>query len=184
MLVVNTNNLTFKVKLIPRDQFKKPESRSENGEYSPQTGTPYGLFRAPLLSPSAHLPCSSPPWGSLTAVDMTEGKIRWQVPLGTMQNFGGSHPPVPPGSISLGGPIVTAGGLVFIAGTIDPFLHAFDLATGDELWKGQLPAGGHATPMTYQLHPGGKQFLVIAAGGHAKLTEEPQSDALVAFTLP
>jgi quinoprotein glucose dehydrogenase len=78
-----------------------------------------------------------------------------------MQNFGGSHPPVPPGSISLGGPIVTAGGLVFIAGTIDPFLHAFNMVTGEELWTGQLPAGGHA-----------------------KLTEEPQSDALVAFTLP
>jgi quinoprotein glucose dehydrogenase len=89
-----------------------------------------------------------------------------------------------PGSISLGGPIVTAGGLVFIAGTIDPFLRAFDMATGEELWKVQLSANGHATPMTYQLSPSGKQFLVIAAGGHAKLTEEPQSDALVAFTLP
>jgi len=184
LLVANTNNLVFKVKLIPRAQYDQHGSHSEPGEYSPQTGTPYGMFRAPLLSPSAHLPCSAPPWGALTAVDMTEGKIRWQVPLGSMQNFGGRHPPVPPGSISLGGPIVTAGGLVFIAGTIDPFLHAFDLATGEELWKGQLPASGHATPMTYQIRPGGKQFLVIAAGGHAKLSEEPQSDTLVAFTLP
>ena len=184
LLVANTNNLVFKVKLIPRAQYEQHESHSEPGEYSPQSGTPYGMFRAPLLSPSAHLPCSAPPWGTLTAVDMAEGKIRWQVPLGSMQNFGGSHAPVPPGSISLGGPIVTAGGLVFIAGTIDPFLRAFDLATGEELWKGSLPASGHATPMTYQLRPGGKQFLVIASGGHAKLTEEPQSDALVAFTLP
>ena len=90
----------------------------------------------------------------------------------------------PPGSLSLGGSIVTAGGLVFIAGTLDPYIRAFDVETGKELWKAQLPASGHATPMTYQLKQGGKQYLVIAAGGHAKIDEEPQSDALVAFTLP
>jgi quinoprotein glucose dehydrogenase len=120
----------------------------------------------------------------LTAVDMTEGKIRWQVPLGSMQDFGGKQPPVPPGSISLGGPIVTAGGLVFIAGTFDPFIRAFDVETGKELWKAQLPASGHATPMTYLLRKNGKQYLVIAAGGHPKITEESLSDALIAFTLP
>jgi glucose dehydrogenase len=120
----------------------------------------------------------------LTAVDMVAGKIRWQVPLGSMQDFGGSHLPVPAGSISLGGPIVTAGGLVFIAGTIDSFLRAFNIETGEELWKAQLPAPGGATPMTYVARQGGKQFVVIAAGGHAKVTEESQSDALVAFALP
>ena len=93
------------------------------------------------------------------------------------------HTALPPGAISLGGPIVTAGGLVFIAGTADPYIRAFDLDSGKELWKARLPAPGAATPMTYQA-PGGRQFLVIAAGGHAKITEEPQSDALLAFALP
>ncbi len=181
LLVVNTTNLVFKAKLIPRDDYGKPGSDSEPGEYSPQTGTPYGMFRRPLLSPTAHLPCIPPPWGTVTAVDMVEGKVRWQVPLGF---FTLDHPTSPPGSLSFGGPIVTAGGLVFTAGTLDPFLRAFDVENGNELWKGQLPAPGHATPITYQVSPGGKQFVVIAAGGHAKITEEPQSDAVVAFTLP
>jgi quinoprotein glucose dehydrogenase len=116
-------------------------------------------------------------------VDLEASAIKWQVPLGSMKGFGGASADVPPGSISLGGPIVTAGGLVFIGGTFDPFLRAFDVETGRELWKGALPAAGHATPMTYQLRPGGKQFVVIAAGGHAKISEEPLGDALVAFAM-
>jgi quinoprotein glucose dehydrogenase len=102
-----------------------------------------------------------------------------------MAEFGSGHlTGVPQGAPSLGGPIVTAGDLVFIAGTLDPFIRAFDAETGKELWKAQLPASGAATPMTYVTHRGGKQFLVIAAGGHAKVTEEAQSDSLVAFALP
>jgi quinoprotein glucose dehydrogenase len=89
------------------------------------------------------------------------------------------------GAPSLGGPIVTAGGLIFIAGTlIDTAFRAFDVETGAEVWKAQLPTSGAATPMTYQLRPAGKQFLVIAAGGHSKITEEKQDDSLVAYTLP
>jgi len=183
LLVVNVNNLPAKVRLVPRAEFEDQKNRSEEGEYTAQTATPYGLFRNFLQAPS-HLPCSPPPWGMLTAVDMVEGKIRWQVPLGSMQDFGGSHPEVPAGSISLGGPIVTAAGLVFIAGTFDLFIRAFDIESGKELWKGRLPASGMATPMTYLLRPDGKQFLVIAAGGHAKVTEELQGDAIVAFALP
>jgi glucose dehydrogenase len=111
------------------------ESMKGGREYGSQTGAPYGMFRAPLFSPD-HVPCSPPPWGTLTAVDMAEGKIRWQVPLGLMQSFGVAHTrPVPPGSPSLGGPIVTASGLVFIAGTLDPIIRAFDTETGKELWK-------------------------------------------------
>ncbi|PYU04812.1 MAG: pyrroloquinoline quinone-dependent dehydrogenase [Acidobacteria bacterium] len=183
LLIVNTNNLVAKIKLIPRADFSRRDARAEDGEYSPQTGAPYGLFRRFLQSPSG-LPCTAPPWGLLTAVDMNEGKIRWQLPLGSMQDFGGKHPPILPGSISLGGPIVTAGGLVFIAATFDPFFRAFDIETGKELWKAQLPASGHATPMTYRLAASGKQFVVIAAGSHPKISEESLGDALVAFTLP
>ena len=182
LLVVNTNNLIAKVKLIPSADFSRTD-RTEDGDYSPQSGAPYALFRRFLQSPS-DMPCNAPPWGTLAAVDMTEGKIRWQVPLGSMQDFGGKQPPTPPGSISLGGPILTAGGLAFIAGTFDPYLRAFDIETGKELWKVQLPASGNATPMTYRLAANGKQYVVIAAGGHPKITEESLSDALVAFTLP
>jgi quinoprotein glucose dehydrogenase len=183
LLVVNTNNLVAKIKLIPRADFWRDEVRAEDGEYAPQEGTSYGLFRRFLQSPS-DMPCTAPPWGKLIAVDMSEGKIRWQVPLGSMQDFGHKQPPIPAGSISLGGPIVTAGRLVFIGGTFDPFLRAFDVESGKELWKAQLPASGHATPMTYRLVANGKQYVVIAAGGHPKITEESLSDAVVAFTLP
>jgi quinoprotein glucose dehydrogenase len=183
LLVVNTNDLIAKAKLIPRADFWRNELRTEDGDYAPQAGAPYGLFRRFLQSPS-DLPCIAPPWGVLTAVDMTEGKIRWQIPLGSMQDFGGKQPPLPPGSITLGGAIVTAGGLVFIAGTFDRFIRAFDIETGKELWRAELPASGHATPMTYKLGANGKQYIVIAAGGHPKITEESLGDALVALSLP
>ena len=184
LLLVNVNNMPAKVKLLPRAEFADYKHRTEEGEYTAQAGTPYGMFRNLLQAPSG-LPCCPSPWGMLTAVDMAEGKIRWQVPLGSMADFGGRHTAgVPPGSPSLGGPIVTAGGLIFIAGTLDSFIRAFDVETGKEIWKAQLPASGAATPMTYLTHSGAKQFLVIAAGGHAKVTEESQSDALVAFALP
>jgi quinoprotein glucose dehydrogenase len=182
LLVVNVNNLPAKVRMI--SQFKIDKDSDNNtdtahGEYGWQRGAAFGMFRQFLFSPLG-LPCVPPPWGTLVAVDMTTGTIRWQVPLGEMA----PGKPVPPGSINLGGPILTAGGLVFIAGTWDPFIRAFDVETGKEIWKAQLPAGGHAMPMTYQMRENGKQYVVIAAGGHAKVEEEPQGDSLVAFTLP
>lgn len=180
LLFVNTNNLLARVRLIPRD---KVRSDNEDGDYGPQLGSPYGMLRRFLQSPS-DLPCNAAPWGTLVAVDMKEGKIRWQRPLGSMEEFGGTHKGVPAGSVNLGGPIATAGGLVFIAGTVDPHIRAFDEETGKELWRAQLPASGNATPMTFSLGPNGKQYLVIAAGGHPKITEEELSDAIVAFTLP
>ncbi|HLH56166.1 MAG TPA: pyrroloquinoline quinone-dependent dehydrogenase [Verrucomicrobiae bacterium] len=183
LLVVNVNNLPAKVRLVPRAEFTHRPKSAEKGEYTEQWGAPYGLFRNFLQADSGY-PCGPPPWGFLTAVDLARGTIRWQVPLGSMQDFVGHHPSVPPGSISLGGPIVTASGLVFIAGTLDSFIRAFDIETGAELWHAELPAPGAATPMTYCLKEGGKQYLVIAAGGHSKVSEENQSDALVAFALP
>ena len=180
LLIVNTNNLAFKMRLIPRADFNAARRNGEPGEYTAQEGTPYGMFRTPFFAPSGR-PCTKPPWGMLTAVDLAAGAIRWQVPLGSA---GPANAAGPPGAISLGGPIVTAGGLAFVAGTSDRYLRAFDVETGRELWKGALPAAGHATPMTYKLSPHGRQYVVIAAGGHAKLDSEPQGDSLVAFALP
>jgi quinoprotein glucose dehydrogenase len=183
LLLVNTNNLPAKMRLIPADKFwDEADKNAEDGDYTRQAGAPYGIFRTFLFAKAHRLPCASPPWGTLSAVDMTSGVIRWQVPLGSLAP---DNPRVPEGAPSLGGPIVTAGGLVFIAGTIiDPEIRAFDVETGKELWKAQLPTSGGATPMTYQTRAGGKQFLVIAAGGHAKVTEEKQTDEIVAFALP
>jgi quinoprotein glucose dehydrogenase len=183
LLVVNTNNLPAKIRLVPADKFEDESNRSaEDGDYTRQLGAPYGIFRTFLFAKAHRLPCAPPPWGMLAAVDMTTGTIRWQVPLGSLAP---NNPNVPEGAPSLGGPIVTAGGLVFIAGTIiDPEIRAFDVETGKELWKAQLSTSGGAAPMTYQTRGGGKQFLVIAAGGHAKVTEEKQTDEIVAFALP
>jgi quinoprotein glucose dehydrogenase len=183
LLLVNTNNLPAKVRLIPADKFWGEAARyTEDGEYMPQFGAPFGMFRTFLFAKAHHLPCAPPPWGMLSAVDMTTGTIRWQVPLGSLAP---EKLTVPQGSPSLGGPIVTAGSLVFIAGTmIDPAMRAFDVETGSELWKAQLPTSGGATPMTYRTRKSGKQFIVIAAGGHRGVAQEPQNDSIVAFTLP
>jgi len=183
LLVVNTNNLRAKMRVIPAEKYwDEVDQNAEDGEYTQQSGAPYGIFRTFLFAKAHHLPCAPPPWGMLTAVDMASGTIRWQVPLGSLAP---PKPMVPLGAPSLGGPIVTAGGLVFIAGTmIDPSLRAFDVETGKEIWKTQLPTSGGATPVTYQTRKSGKQFLVIAAGGHRGVTEEPQNDSIVSFTLP
>jgi quinoprotein glucose dehydrogenase len=175
LLISNTNNYPFKIKVIPQAEFAQAR-KGEEGEYTAQRGTPYGMFRHPFRSPQNLLSCVPPPWGMLTAVDMVSGTIRWQIP------FGSFDPAAPPGALNFGGPIVTAGGIVLIAGTFDPFMRAFDIETGKLLWQTKLPSSGHATPMTYQYK--GKQYVVIAAGGHARIHEEPQSDAIVAFTLP
>jgi quinoprotein glucose dehydrogenase len=179
LLFVDTNRLPIFVKLIPRaelDEARKKATDADrlHGEFARQTGAPYAMFRTPLLSPSG-LPCNTPPWGTVAAVDLFEGKKVWDVPLGSF--ISGTNT----GTITLGGPMVTAGGIVFTAAAMDGFLRAFDSETGKEIWKYQLPAGGQATPMTYSI--GGKQYVVIAAGGHGKLGTK-QGDYVIAFTLP
>ena len=181
LLVVPVNNMAGVARLIPRQKLEQAAQSGEDGDYARQAGTPYGMYRR-FLQAASDLPCTPPPWGALSAVDMDKGTIKWKVPLGSMQYFGGGHEPVPPGSIGFGGPIVTASGLAFIAGTFDPYIRAFDVQTGKELWKAQLPASGNSTPMTYSVN--GKQYVVIAAGGHPKISEEAPNDALVALALP
>jgi len=179
LLFMDTNRLPIFVRLIPRAEFedaRKNASDSDrlHGEFARQTGAPYGMFRTPLLAPSG-LPCNAPPWGTVAAVDLFSGEKVWDVPLGSW------IPGMNTGAITLGGPMVSAGGLVFTAAAMDNYLRAFDSETGKELWKFELPAGGQATPMTYTLK--GRQFLVTAAGGHGKLGTK-QGDYVIAFTLP
>jgi quinoprotein glucose dehydrogenase len=183
LFITNINNLAMEVHLIPRVGYLPREQAAEAGRFrgdvSPQHGTPYGMSRETLRSPSG-LPCVAPPWGEIVAVDLANGTIRWRAPLGASLNIGGRTIEVA-GTPNLGGPIVTAGGLIFISSAMDNYLRAFDIDRGKEIWKAQLPAGSQAMPMTYL--DKGKQYVVVAAGGHGKLGTT-LGDSLVAFALP
>ena len=182
VLIAAMNNLPLQVRLIPRASFADAARKGVGkGEYTGQSGAPYGMMRGSLRGPSG-APCIRPPWGMLTALDLGAGRILWQVPLGSEREFAPALDLMPFGSINLGGAMVTAGGLVFVAGTLDRRLHAFDVDTGKEVWRAELPASAHALPMTYE--SGGKQYVVVAAGGAAKIDGETRSDALEAFALP
>ena len=141
------------------------------------------MRRRALLSPWG-LPCNPPPWGTLAAVDANTGRIRWQVPLGTVRELAPVPLPIHWGTPTLGGLLTTGGGLTFIGATMDSTFRAFDTETGRELWSARVPASAVATPITYRARPGGKQFVVVAAGGHGKIDGIKLSDAVVAYALP
>lgn len=128
---------------------------------------------------SSGFPAIRPPWGTLSAIDLNTGAYRWRITLGEHASLTARGIP-PTGTEQYGGPLVTAGGLLFIAATMDARFRAFDSQTGTQLWEATLPAPGYATPATYSVN--GRQFVVIAAGG-GKLGS-PTSDAYVAFALP
>jgi quinoprotein glucose dehydrogenase len=120
----------------------------------------------------------------LTAIDMRKGTINWQRSVGSIQDVAPAIVPnLELGMGGLGGPIVTAGGVIFMAAVMDDYLRAFDLKDGNTLWEGRLPAGGQATPMTYFLEETGKQYVVIAAGGHARIGTTA-GDYVIAYALP
>jgi quinoprotein glucose dehydrogenase len=179
---VNTSSALHLVTLIPADKVAAAKKAEPKMEISPQKGAPYGVRRAALLSPFG-MPCNPPPWGQLHAIDMRTGRILWEVPLGTTRDLAPGSQLVLPhtGTPNFGGPMTTASGLVFIGAAMDNYLRAFDGKTGRELWKGRLPAGGQATPMTYVYK--GRQYVLIAAGGHAK-SGTKRGDTIVAYALP
>jgi quinoprotein glucose dehydrogenase len=176
LAIVNTMNLPWLMALVPRDKVaaERRDPQYRGWEFGLQLGTPYAMRRRPFFS-GLGIPCVKPPWGTLTAVDMVHGTIKWQVPLGVAPlvhlNLG------MPG---LGGPVVTASGLVFIAASLDDRFRAFDIGTGQVLWQAKLPAGGQATPMTYSVR--GRQYVVIAAGGYKDVST--RGDYVIAYALP
>ena len=186
--VMNPMALPFVSKLIPRGPGNPiwPEggvkgTGTESG-IQPQYGIPYGVEINAFLSPLG-LPCKQPAWGYIAGVDLDNHQIAWKKRVGTIRDSlpGIPLPPFKLGVPMLGGPISTAGNVMFLAGTQDNYIRAFNVSNGDELWKARLPAGGQATPMTYSIN--GKQYVVIMAGGHGSFGTK-MGDYLIAYALP
>jgi quinoprotein glucose dehydrogenase len=191
LLVVNTNRLSALQRLVPRAEHEEHDDDTGtfgNDDTGAQLGTPYAVGRSLLVSPLG-APCNPPPWGELSAIDLASGELRWRRPFGSTWDVGLPFD-YEIGLPSFGGPLVTRSGLVFIGAAMGNGFRAFDLETGDELWRTRLPAGAQATPMTYRVEdaPGGpRQFVVVAAGGHWGCHGDAGcdlSDALVAVALP
>lgn len=190
IMVVNNQVNAATVQLFPRDPAEKqPYDKKDLEGTHPQQGTPYYVKKNLLLSDWG-TPCVPPPWGSLHAIDLNSGEVLWERPLGNLNDlepFGldalGLGKFFEWGAPNSGGSIQTASGLIFIAATMDKYFRAFDVRTGQQLWRYELPFAGHSTPMTYRVSEGDKQYVVIAAGGHGGLGMQT-SDALMAFALP
>jgi quinoprotein glucose dehydrogenase len=182
IMVVPSNRVPTVVTLIRRENAKLDAVQTiELGGpmIFANTGSPYVPQIEPLLS-SFGAPCSAPPWAVLTAIDIVSKKIVWEVPLGSIEKMLPISIPWHLGTPGAGGPLATAGGLVFIGYTLDDKLRAFDLHTGEVLWKSDLPAAGMAVPVTYEV--GGTQYIVIAAGGHS-MYGTTMGDSVVAYKL-
>ena len=191
-VIVPVNTIAAFVRLVPTEGTDiatlRREAAARGHQVNHLRNTPFHQVRGLLLGPDG-VPCTPPPFGSLVAVDLRTRTIAWSVPLGDMSANAadGTSPGLSTlgsptfGSPNLGGAIVTAGGLVFVAATLDQQFRAFDVETGRELWRAALPAGGKATPMTY-LGADGRQYVVIAAGGDGG--RFGSGDAVVAYRLP
>ena len=173
IMVANTKHMAMELRLARQEDCPQ-------GLPFPQHGSDYCVIMGPLVSPLG-APCNAPPWASLAAVDLEAGEILWKIPLGNLKNMA----PWPiyhmfGSAIEMGGPMVTATGLIFIAATSDGYFRAFDISNGDELWRTELPTSGNAVPMSYTYQ--GHQYVVIAAGGHF-VSPLPSSDHVMAYRL-
>jgi quinoprotein glucose dehydrogenase len=189
LVVANTSRLGTLVQLLARDEYERWRAlpAGERGDWEPggQLGAPFAMRRKTLLTTS-DLPGQKPPWGTLAAVDLNDGTIRWEIPFGEAPEW---HPAGERlkelgvrGIPNAGGPIITAGGLVFIGATFDNRFRAYDVESGAELWSVELPCSAIATPMTFR-GENGRQYVVICAGGHGK-AGVPVGDHVLAFALP
>jgi quinoprotein glucose dehydrogenase len=167
--------------LYHRDAIEEKKIKQQISREIPKDAKPdYGISRFEMFIGPEGYPANKPPWGEMNAIDLRTGKIAWKVPLGEFDELTERGIPQT-GAENFGGPLVTKGGLVFIAATKDECIRAFDKETGEELWKYKLPFGGYTTPSTYEVD--GKQYLVIPCGGGGKPGTMP-GDAFVSFALP
>jgi quinoprotein glucose dehydrogenase len=179
--------LAFVSRLVPRQDDTTLYVQEENQPpgslpaLNENFGAPYAVQLYPFTS-ALGLPCQKPPWGYVAGADLTTGEIAWQHRNGTTRDASPVPLPFPMGVPNLGGPIMTAGGVAFLSGTIDYYTRAYDVTTGRELWKSRLPAGGQATPMTY-LGKDGRQYVLVVAGGHGSLGTKA-GDSVIAYALP
>ena len=183
--LMNPIGLPFVTKLIPADPNRKQTAKGAGTEagVQPMYGVPYGVEIKAFLSPLG-LPCKQPAWGFVAGVDLNTHDVVWKKRIGTIRDSLPNLfqlPAVKIGVPGLGGSISTAGNVMFVAGTQDNYIRAFNVTNGDQLWEGRLPAGGQATPMTYEIN--GKQYIVIMAGGHGSFGTK-MGDYLVAYALP
>ncbi|WP_144140450.1 glucose/quinate/shikimate family membrane-bound PQQ-dependent dehydrogenase [Paraburkholderia sp. BCC1884] len=185
--IANPIALPFVSKLLPRGPGNPiepaPEDKGGTGTESgiqPQYGVPFGVTINPFLSPIG-LPCKEPAWGYVAAVDLKTNQIVWKKRIGTVRDSSPIPLPFKMGMPMLGGPMTTAGDVFFIGATADNYIRAFSTNTGEQLWEERLPAGGQATPMSYEVN--GRQFVVIAAGGHGSFGTK-LGDYVIAYALP
>lgn len=174
--------LAFTSRLVPRDQIP-PKAQDEKGSeqgLNRNEGAPYGVYMGPFLGPLG-IPCQAPPWGYVAGADLATGKIAYKHKNGTVTDMTPLPLPFKVGVPGIGGPIITKGGVAFLGAAVDDYIRAYDVTTGRELWKGRLPAGGQATPMSYTV--GDKQYVLIVAGGHGSVGTKP-GDYVIAYTLP
>jgi len=179
ILVVNTLNLAAEVRLIPEASFKQvAENAPESFQNTMMNGTPWGMQRRIIMS-AFGVPCSPPPWAEVVAIDLKTGRELWRRPHGQVK-ISFFETPEEWGSPGMGGTMVTASGLVFLGASMDKTFRAYDIETGNVIWRHDVPNSAMASPMSFE-HDG-KQYVVVAAGGHAGFGEF--GDALVAFALP
>ncbi len=165
---------------LTRTKYNKASEAARSG-YNPNKGAPFAAYLNPFLS-KLGLPCQAPPWGYVAGMDLTTGKVLWKHKNGTIVDTSPVPLPIKLGVPSLGGPIMTGGGVAFMSSALDYYLRAYDVTTGRELWKARLPAGAQATPMSYQGRDG-RQYVVTVAGGHGSLGTKPGDD-IIAYALP
>jgi quinoprotein glucose dehydrogenase len=181
LMVVNLSNVASFSRLNRKHtNSKKTGSFTDRADVAQMDGAPYTVSLGMVSSPLG-LPCSPPPWGVMAGVDLSTGKVVWRRTIGTTRDLAPAGIALPFGTPNVGGPAITKGGLIFLGATLDNYLRAFDVSNGRELWKGRLPAGGQATPMTYEYK--GRQYVVIAAGGHG-FTGSKTGDSVIAYALP
>jgi quinoprotein glucose dehydrogenase len=155
--------------------------QATNRGLNPNKGAPFAVYLNPFLS-KIGLPCQAPPWGYVAGLDLVSGKVVWKHKNGTIQDQSPIPLPIKMGVPALGGPMMTAAGVAFMSSALDNYVRAYDVATGRTLWQSRLPAGGQATPMTYQGRDG-RQYVVVVAGGHGTLGTKAGDD-VIAYALP